>query len=109
MSEALGAAAIGDSNTIDKMGVGGRLGNGESSAMEKISTVGVGGGTLAIGDVGSRSVAGVQTTPSVNGSMEVHQLKEQLAMKDDKIVELNDKLKEVHDNMLKVIIAGCGK
>lgn len=101
MSEAVVAAAIGDTVNVDKGGMGGRLGNGEASLVGKVG-VGGPGGSLGMGESGNRAVAGVQTTPSVNGSLEINQLRAELALKNQQLEQMGMKLVEYKDSLLKV-------
>lgn len=97
MSEAMVAAAVRDG--ADK-----RVGNGESSIAPRAGAVATGAaGSLSIGNTGGRSAAaGVQTTPSVNGAVEMNEMKTELAKKNQQLQQLNTKLEEYKDNMLKV-------
>lgn len=67
MSEAVVAAAAREGASMDKGG--GRVGNGDSAGKPPLASMGV------AGEVTSVSAAGVQTTPSVNGTAEMNRLK----------------------------------
>lgn len=92
-----------------------RLGNGDGVGIHRGAGTGAGAG-LSVSDEPSRAEGGVQTTPSVNGTVELNKLKNEVATKaaqlerlDKQVEDYKFKLQKVGSNVMIESITDVGK